>query len=56
MPFQSTTSSAKQTTREPVRANRATGKWPLWKTYSFILVFCSIAWAAIIMLLFNLAG
>ncbi len=33
---------------------RADAKWPLWKTFAFIIVFCSIAWTAIFLFIFNL--
>jgi len=34
------------------RADVHEEKWPLWKTYLFVLGFCTTAWAAIFMVIF----
>lgn len=55
MSMQSTTSTNSHTDHAGGIAH-VPAKWPLWKTYLFIVTFCSAAWAAILTAAFNLIG
>ncbi|WP_300394504.1 hypothetical protein [Henriciella sp.] len=56
MPMHSSTSTGTRidlrSTDQVWRADVHEEKWPLWKTYLFVLGFCTTAWAAIFMVIF----
>ncbi|WP_158587751.1 hypothetical protein [Henriciella mobilis] len=51
----STSTPSSATVHAPARKRerRRAEKWPLWKTYLFILVFCTLAWGAIFLVIFT---
>ena len=55
MPTQSSTSTtapAKVQAPPRKRVRKRGAKWPLWKTYLFIIVFCTLAWTGIFAVIF----